>query len=106
MDQASSNLQAKPTGKIPLPEDERLAANQSTVENGSSQTDAPTGGRSQPNKEQQSRLEDKVVYPSRPTLIVLTIALMVAVFMVALDTNIIGVFNAQIDQVTLRSITC
>ena len=44
-------------------------------------------------KEDQERMvegDDKDLYPSIPTLVTLTIALMIAIFMIGLDTNIIG----------------
>ena len=34
--------------------------------------------------------DDKNIYPSIPVLVTLTIALMIAIFMIGLDTNIIG----------------
>lgn len=34
--------------------------------------------------------DDKSIYPSVPILVTLTIALMIAIFMIGLDTNIIG----------------
>lgn len=56
----------------------------------SSPAETPANEKDLLDQEQMVEGDNKEIYPSAPILVTLTIALMIAIFMIGLDTNIIG----------------
>ena len=55
-----------------------------------SPAEAPADEKGFTDEERMIDGDDKTIYPSIPILVTLTVALMIAIFMIGLDTNIIG----------------
>ena len=73
---STSNVTERASSRPPAeycPKDSQVAAEEKSVD-----------------QQQAPDMNVEIVYPGKPLLVILTVALMIAIFMIGLDTNVIG----------------